>query len=96
LERSKAVDFVGLFRFTIQVQNAGAILILKASMTPRLGTLTMSLTKKPKATKKPATKKKPARRSSVVPRKPDGTIDWRRYDEALVERGKLAPETKPL
>jgi len=95
LERSKAVDFVGLFRFTIQVQNAGAILILKASMTPCSGSLTMSLTKKPKATKKPATKKKPARRSSVVPRKPDATIDWRRYDEALAERGKLAPE-KPL
>jgi len=36
LERSKAIDFVGLFRFTIQVQNAGAILILKASIDPLL------------------------------------------------------------
>jgi hypothetical protein len=36
LERSKAVDFVGLFRFIIQVQRAGAISILKASMSAAL------------------------------------------------------------
>ncbi len=32
LERSRAVDFAGLFRCIIQVQKAGAISILKASM----------------------------------------------------------------
>ena len=50
----------------------------------------MSRTKKPKATKKPAAKKtSEEKRSSIVPRKPDGTIDWRHYDEALKERGNV-------
>ena len=52
--------------------------------------LPMSRTKKPKATKKPAAKKtSEKKRPSIVPRKPDGTIDWRRYNEALKERGNV-------
>src|SRR4051812_49292116 len=52
--------------------------------------LSMSWTKKPKATKKPAAKKtSEKKRPSTVPRKPDGTIDWRRYNEALKERGNV-------
>jgi hypothetical protein len=39
-----------------------------------------TLTPKPKAVKK---------RTSTVPRKPDGKIDWRRYNEALKERGRI-------
>jgi hypothetical protein len=50
----------------------------------------MSRTKKPNATKKPPTKKKSEKKGpSTVPRKPDGTIDWRRYNEALKERGNV-------
>ena len=50
----------------------------------------MSRTKKPKATKKPAAKKtSEKKRPSTVPRKPDGTIDWRRYNEVLKERGNV-------
>jgi hypothetical protein len=50
----------------------------------------MSRTKKPKATKKPAAKKTSEKiRPSTVPRKPDGTIDWRRYEEVLKERGNV-------
>ena len=46
----------------------------------------MSRTKKPKATKNPAAKKiSEKKRPLTVPRKSDGTIDWRRYDEALKE-----------
>ena len=38
--------------------------------------------------KKPATKKK-AVKKSVVPRKPDGRIDWAKYERALKERGNI-------
>jgi len=38
--------------------------------------------------KAPANKKAP-KKKSVVPRKPDGKIDWRKYDKALVERGSI-------
>src|SRR5271156_2794863 len=42
---------------------------------------------------KTSTKKKIAKKKSVkkstVPRKPDGKIDWRKYDKALVERGSI-------
>ncbi len=45
----------------------------------------MSRTKKPKT----PTKKKTTKKKSIVPRKPDGKIDWRKYNEALVERGNI-------
>jgi len=41
-----------------------------------------------KATAKAKPGKTPTKKSSV-PRKPDGTIDWRRYNEALKERGSI-------
>ena len=44
----------------------------------------------PKKRKAPETKKKPATKGkSIVPRKPDGKIDWPRYNEALKERGNI-------
>jgi Transposase DDE domain len=50
----------------------------------------MSRTKTPKASKKQPPKKKPVKkRTSIVPKKKDGTIDWKRYNEALVERGSI-------
>jgi hypothetical protein len=50
----------------------------------------MSRTKTPKASKKQPPKKKPVKkRASIVPKKKDGTIDWKRYNEALVERGSI-------
>jgi hypothetical protein len=39
--------------------------------------------------RKAPAKKKTLKKKSVVPRKPDGKIDWRKYDKALVERGSL-------
>jgi hypothetical protein len=39
--------------------------------------------------RKTAAKKKTPKKKSVVPRKPDGKIDWRKYDRALVERGSI-------
>jgi hypothetical protein len=44
----------------------------------------------PKAPKKRKAKNKSGgKRTSIVPRKPDGKIDWRRYNEALKERGSI-------
>jgi hypothetical protein len=39
--------------------------------------------------RKAPAKKKASKKKSVVPRKPDGKIDWRKYDKALVERGSI-------
>jgi hypothetical protein len=39
--------------------------------------------------RKAPAKKKTLKKKSVVPCKPDGKIDWRKYDKALVERGSI-------
>lgn len=46
----------------------------------------MSRRKKPKTG---TAKKKTTKKKSVVPRKPDGKIDWAKYNKALKERGNI-------